>query len=107
MKFKKSHSGVLSCLVFLCVIFAIIISITVYNTYFNIDSINYDGHLYKLTDEITNKTEIASIKKNYPYTGDKNHGCKIYVDKKTPSSGEIYVQKINGKFYNLSLQGSK
>ena len=106
MKYKKTHSGILASVIVLSVISVIIICIAVYESYFNIDSIEYDGHGYKITSQITDEKEITSIRKQYPYNGDKYHGCKIYADKKTPSSGEIYVQKINGKFYNLSLRGS-
>ncbi len=103
---KDKRSKIIKPIIILLLILGVILAYGIYVKYYNADSIEYNGRGYTITKEITDKDELTEIKKSCPYTHKRSNGYKIYADKHFEVSGEIYVQKFNGKFYDLSLKGS-
>ncbi len=103
---KDKRSKIIKPIIVCLLLLGILLAYGIYVKYYNADSIEYNGRGYTITSEITDKNEIAIIKRRCPYTHKKFNGYKIYTDKHPESSGEIYVQKFNRKFYNVELKGS-
>lgn len=103
---KDNRSKIIKSIIICLLLFGIVLTYGLYVKYYNADSIEYDGHDYMITDEITSEEEITKIKKKCPYTHKRNNGYKIYARKNRTATREIYVEKYNGKFYNVSLKGS-
>lgn len=105
MTSKDKRSKIIKPIIIILLLLGVALSYEIYLRYRNVDFIEYAGHGYSIRTEITSKDEIASIKKECPYTQKRDNGYKIYAGKNATQTGEIYVEK-RGKFYNVELKGS-
>lgn len=100
---SKIIKPIIICLLILCVVLSYLIFIK----YHNFKTFSYNGNDYSVTDEITDKNIIASIKNNYLNTNKKDNGYKIYIEKNNEASDEICVESHTGRFYNTSPKNSQ